>query len=54
MSKLNLKRELYGVKKPHRIIGCENCQEDKKCRSCSIHLKMIVLSVSSVNHVINV
>ena len=40
MSKLNWKRELYGVKLPHRIIGCENCREERKCRFCIIDPKM--------------
>ena len=40
MPKLNWKRELYGVKILHWIIGCENCREKRKCRSCNIDPKM--------------
>ena len=40
MSQLNWKRELYGVKLPHRFIGCGNCREDRKCWSGLIDPKM--------------
>ena len=39
-SKLNWKRDLVGVKVPHRIINCENCQNHKMCRSCIIDPKL--------------
>ena len=39
-SKLNWKRDLLGVKIPHRVINCENCQNDKMFRSCIIDLKL--------------
>ena len=35
-SKLKWKRELAGIKIPHRKVGCENCDESKKCVSCEI------------------
>ena len=34
ISKLKWKRELQGIKVPHRGINCENCQEDKRCQPC--------------------
>ena len=34
ISKLKWKRELTGIKIPHRKIGCENCDESKACESC--------------------
>ena len=34
ISKLKWKRELTGIKIPHRKIGCENCDESKTCESC--------------------
>ena len=33
-SKLKWKRDLLGVKVPIRVNNCENCQNDKMCRSC--------------------
>ena len=33
---LNWKRDLLGSKIPHSVLNCENCQNDKKCRSCII------------------
>ena len=35
-SKLKWKQDLFGVRVPHRFINCENCQNDKTCRSCEI------------------
>ena len=32
-SKLNWKRDSIGVKVPHKVKNCENCQNDKLCRS---------------------
>ena len=40
-SKLNWKRDLLDVKVPHRVMNCENCQNDKMCRSCIIAPKLI-------------
>ena len=39
-SKLNWKRDLLGVKVPHRVINCENCQNNEMCRSCIIDPKL--------------
>ena len=39
-SKLNWKRDLLGVKISHKVINCENCQNDKMCRSCIIDPKL--------------
>ena len=39
-SNLKWKRDLLGVKYPHRFINCENCQNDKMCRSCINDLKL--------------
>ena len=39
-SKLNWERDLLGVKVPHRLINCENCQNDKMCRSYIIDPKL--------------
>ena len=39
-SKLNWKRDLLGVKLPHRVIDCEKCQKDKTCPSCEIDPKL--------------
>ena len=39
-SKLIWKRDLLGIKGPHRVINCENCQNDKVCRSCIINPKL--------------
>ena len=39
LSKLNWKRDLYGVKVQHRVKICEKYQEDKKCQSCVSDLK---------------
>ena len=33
ISNLNWKRSLLGVKIPHRVGDCENCQDDKTCQS---------------------
>ena len=41
ISKLKWKRELAGIKIPHRKIGCENCDENKKCADCEIKPEMI-------------
>jgi len=35
-SKLKWKRELAGIKIPHRKVSCENCNEKKKCDDCLI------------------
>ena len=39
-SKLTWKRDSLGVNVPHRILNCENCQNDKMCRSCKINPKL--------------
>ena len=39
-SKLKWKRELAGIKIPHRKIGCNNCDESKKCVGCVIKPEM--------------
>ena len=39
-SKLTWKRELQGIKVPHRGIDCENCLEDETCQSCITDPKM--------------
>ena len=39
-SKTNWKRELFGVKFPHRVFDFQNCQNDKMCRSCIIDPKL--------------
>ena len=39
-SKLNWKRDLAGVKVPHRVTNCEKCSNDKMCRSCKIDPKL--------------
>ena len=40
ISKLKWKRELAGIKIPHRKVGCENCDESKKCVGCVIKPEM--------------
>ena len=40
ISKLKWKRELAGIKIPHRIVGCENCDANKKCVGCVIQPEM--------------
>ena len=39
-SKLNWKRELAGIKIPHRKLNCEHCNENKLCVSCLIKPEM--------------
>ena len=39
-SKQKWKRELAGIKIPHRKIDCENCEESKKCDFCVIKPEM--------------
>ena len=39
-SKLNLKRDLHGVKIPHRVFQCPQCDNDKICKQCEISPKM--------------
>ena len=36
ISKLKWKRELAGIRIPHRKNGCENCDASKKCVGCEI------------------
>ena len=40
ISKLKWKRELAGIKIPHRKVGCENCDESKKCVGCVMNQEM--------------
>ena len=40
ISKLKWKRELAGIKIPHRKVGCENCDASKKCVGCEIKPEM--------------
>ena len=40
VSKLKWKRELPGIKIPHRQVRCENCDESKKCVDCTIKPEM--------------
>ena len=40
ISKLNWKRELYGVKVPDGTFGFQKYQEDKKCQSCDFNPKL--------------
>ena len=39
-SKLKWKRDLFGVRVPHRAINCETCQNDIMYRSCMIDPKL--------------
>ena len=39
-SKLNWKRELQGIKIPHRIYQCPQCDDDKICKECEISPKV--------------
>ena len=39
-SKLNWKRDLHGVKIPHRVFQCPQCDNDKICKECEISPKM--------------
>ena len=41
ISKLKWKRELGGIKIPHRRLGCENCDESRKCLDCGLKPEMI-------------
>ena len=38
--KLNLKRGLHGVKIPHRVFQCPQCDNDRICKQCEISPKM--------------
>ena len=40
VSKLKWKRELAGIKIPHRKVGCENCDESKKFNDCTLKEEM--------------
>ena len=40
ISKLKWKRELGGIKIPHRRLGCENCEESRKCLNCELKPEM--------------
>ena len=40
ISKLKWKRELAGIKIPHRKVKCENCDESKKCVDCAMKPEM--------------
>ena len=39
-SKLNWKRNLHGVRIPHRVFQCPQCDNDKTCNQCKIKPKM--------------
>ena len=39
-SKLNLKRDLHGIKAPHRVFQCPQCDNDETCKQCEISLRM--------------
>ena len=39
-SKLNWKRDLHGIKIPHRVFECPQCDNDKICKECELYLKM--------------
>ena len=41
VSKLKWKRQLAGIKIPHRKVGCESCDESKKWNDCVIKPEMI-------------
>ena len=38
-SKLNWKRDLHGIKIPHRVFQCPRCDNDKICKRCEISPK---------------
>ena len=40
ISKLKWERELGGIKIPHRRLGCENCDESRKCLNCELKQEM--------------
>ena len=40
ISKLKWKRELGGIKIPHRRLGCENCDESRKCLNYELKPEM--------------
>ena len=39
-SKLNWKRDLHGIKIPHRVFQCPQCDNDKICKECELSPKM--------------
>ena len=39
-SKLNWKRDLHGVKIPHRVFQCPQFDNDRICKQCEIYPKM--------------
>ena len=39
-SKLNWKRVLHGIKIPHRVFQCPQCDNDKICEQCKVSPKM--------------
>ena len=39
-SKLSWKRDLHGIKIPHRVFQCSQCDNDKICKNCERSPKM--------------
>ena len=39
-SKLNWKRGLHGIKIPHRVFQCSQCDSEKICKHCEISPKV--------------
>ena len=39
-SKLNWRKNLHGVRIPHRVFQCPQCDNDRTCKQCEISLKM--------------
>ena len=39
-SKLNWKKDLHGIKIPHRVFQCPQCDNDKICNQCEISPEM--------------
>ena len=48
ISKLNWKRYLHGVRIPHRLFQCPQCDKDKICKQCEISPEMICFECENV------
>ena len=48
-SKLKWKRDLHGIKIPHRVFQGPQCDKDKICKQCEITPKKIALNVRLLN-----
>ena len=48
LSKLNWKRDLHGVKIPHRLFQCPQCDKEKICKQCEISPEMNCFECESV------